>query len=116
MIGMNTYKTGLFSEFLARMYLRCHGFRIVKSRHITGRNTGRAEIDIIARRQNLMIFVEVKCRPTISTGWDAITPSQSIRLRRAAENYIAKTAWRGDARFDVIIVCGWRIHWARGAI
>ena len=50
---MNTYRTGLFSEFLARMYLRCHGFRIVKSRYITGRNTGRAEIDIIAKRRNL---------------------------------------------------------------
>lgn len=116
MIGMNTYQTGLFSEFLARMYLRCHGFRIVKSRYITGRNTGRAEIDIIARRGNLLIFVEVKCRPSITTGWDAITSSQSVRLRRAAENYIAQTGWMGDARFDVIIICGARIHWARGAI
>lgn len=113
---MNTYRTGLFSEFLARMYLRCHGFRIVNSRYITGRNTGRAEIDIIAKRRNLLIFVEVKCRPTLSDGWDAITARQSVRLRNAAENYIAKNAWRGDARFDVIVVCGWRIHWARGAI
>ncbi|MCM1294130.1 MAG: YraN family protein [Muribaculaceae bacterium] len=116
MMGMNTYQTGLFSEFLARMYLRCHGFKIVKSRYITGRNTGRAEIDIIARRRNLMIFVEVKCRPSLSGAWDAITATQSARLRRAAENYIAKSAWRVDARFDVIIVCGWRIKWARGAI
>lgn len=113
---MNTYQSGLFSEFWARMYLRCHGFRIVKSRHITGRNTGRAEIDIIARRRNLLIFVEVKRRPTLTTGWDAITTTQSVRLRRAAENYLSQNNWRGDARFDVIIVCGGRIHWARGAI
>ena len=113
---MNTYRTGLFSEFLARMYLRCYGFRIVNSRYITGRNTGRAEIDIIAKRRNLLIFVEVKYRPTLSDGWGAITARQSVRLRNAAENYIAKNAWRGDARFDVIVVCGWRIHWARGAI
>lgn len=98
------------------MYLRCHGFRIIKSRHITGRNTGRAEIDIIARRGNLLIFTEVKHRPTVSAGWDAISPNQAARLRSAAENYIAKNAWRGDARFDVIIVCGWRVYWARGAI
>lgn len=113
---MNTYRTGLFSEFLARMYLRCHGFRIVKSRYITGRNTGRAEIDIIAKRQNLLIFVEVKHRPTLSDGWAAITDAQSVRLRRAAENYIAQNRWCGDARFDVIVVCGWHIHWARAAI
>lgn len=115
-MSMNTYRTGLFSEFLARMYLRCHGFRIVKSRYITGRNTGRAEIDIIAKRQNLLIFVEVKHRPTLSDGWAAITDAQSVRLRRAAENYIAQNRWCGDARFDVIVVCGWHIHWARAAI
>ena len=113
---MNSYKSGLFAEFLARMYLRMHGFHIVKSRYITGRNTGRAEIDIIARRKNLMIFIEVKRRPDIKTGWDAITPAQSVRLRRAAESFIAKNAWMGDARFDVIMVCGLRIYWARGAM
>ena len=113
---MNSYQTGLFAEFLAKMYLRIHGFRIVRSRYITGRNTGRAEIDIIARRRNLMIFVEVKHRHDISTAWAAITPAQSVRLRRAAENFIARTDWRGDARFDAILVTGWRVHWARGAL
>lgn len=113
---MNTYQSGLFAEWRARMFLRLHGFRIVKSRYITGRNTGRAEIDIIARKRNLLLFIEVKCRPTPDTAWDAISVRQSVRLRRAAENYIAKTAWRGDARFDVIFVCRGHIHWVRGAI
>ena len=114
--NMNSYKSGLFAEFWARMYLRLHGFRIVKSRYITGRNTGRAEIDIIAHRRNLMIFVEVKHRPNLETGWAAITPKQNARLRRAAEGFIARTNWRGDARFDAILVCGLRVYWARGAL
>jgi putative endonuclease len=113
---MNSYETGLFAEFWARMYLRIHGFRIVRSRYITGRNTGRAEIDIIARRRNLMIFVEVKHRRDVETAWAAITQAQSVRLRRAAENFIARTDWRGDARFDAILVTGWRVYWARGAL
>ena len=54
--------------------------------------------------------------PAIDTAWDAITPAQRTRLRRAAEGFIAKTNWRGDARFDAILVCGLRIHWARGAL
>ncbi len=112
---MNTYKTGLFSEFVARMYLRLHGFRIVANRYITGRNTGRAEIDIIARRGNLIIFVEVKNRPTTDAAWDAITATQMVRLRRAAENYITRYKWDGDARFDVIIVRGCHVRWVRGA-
>lgn len=113
---MNSYESGLFAEFLAKMYLRMHGFRIVRSRYITGRNTGRAEIDIIARRRNLMIFVEVKRRPSVDIAWAAITPVQSVRLRRAAENFIARNGWTGDTRFDAILVCGWRIYWARGAM
>ena len=116
MTNMNSYESGIFAEFLAKMCLRMHGFRIVRSRYITGRNTGRAEIDVIARRKNLMIFVEVKRRPNISTAWSAITPAQSVRLRRAAEGFITRTGWNGDARFDVILVCGLRVYWARGAL
>ncbi len=112
----SSYQTGLFSEFLARMYLRIRGYRIVKSRYVTGRNTNRAEIDIIARRGKLLIFVEVKNRPNINIAVDAVTGPQAARLRRAAETFIAQSKWRGDARFDIIAVCGWRVTWIRGAI
>ena len=114
--GMNSYKTGLVSEFIARMYLRLHGCRILKNRYITGRNTGRAEIDIIARRGDLMVFVEVKYRPDITTGICAISRPQAVRLRRSAETYIARTHWTGNARFDAIIVMPHKIRWIQGII
>ncbi len=109
----SSYSSGLWAEFLARMYLRFHGFKILKSRYVTGRNTGKAEIDIIACRKNLMVFIEVKSRPTIESGFESIHQSQRIRLRRAAELYIARNNWHGDARFDVILVCGSKIYWAK---
>ena len=113
---LTSYRSGLFGEFLARWFLRFHGFRILHNRYITGRNTGRAEIDIIARRGNLIVFIEVKRRPNIDSAWDAISPTQSHRLRRAAEGYIARHGFSGNARFDVIIVTGLKIHWIQGAI
>lgn len=113
---MNSYQSGLFAEFWARMYLRIHGYRILRSRYVTGRNTGRAEIDIIARRGKTIVFIEVKRRPTIIAGWDAITPAQAVRLRRAAETFLAREFPGFNARFDVIIVCGIRVYHARGAI
>ena len=116
MRSKDSYHTGLLAEFYARMYLRLHGFRIVRSRYITGRNTHRAEIDIIARRGNLLIFVEVKNRPNITTALDAVTPPQAMRLRRAGETYIIRSGWAGGARFDIIGVCGWRIHWLKNCI
>ncbi|MCL2749242.1 MAG: YraN family protein [Alphaproteobacteria bacterium] len=113
---MTTYQAGLFAEFWARWYLRLRGFSIVKSRYISGRHTNRAEIDIIARRKNLMIFVEVKNRPNIEAAFEAIGYAQVGRLRRAAETYIGHTRWTGDARFDVIVVSNMRVKWFKNAI
>lgn len=116
MRSRTTYTQGLFAEFIARMYLRLHGYRILKSRYITGRNTNRAEIDIIARHKNTLVFIEVKNHKSVQSAWDAISPHQAARLRRAAETYIAKTGWGYDARFDVICVCGRKIYWVKNAI
>ena len=83
---------------------------------MTGKRTNRAEIDIIAKHKNTIVFIEVKARKDISSAWDAITPNQSMRLRRAAETYLINNHWMGDARFDVIVVCGHKIYWAKNAI
>lgn len=112
----NSYQVGLRAEFIARMYLRLRGFRILHNRYITGRNTNRAEIDIIAKRRNLIVFIEVKSRPDIRTACEAITVPQARRLRAAAETYILSHGWMGDARFDVIAVCGWHITWFKNVI
>ncbi|MBR3511228.1 MAG: YraN family protein [Alphaproteobacteria bacterium] len=111
-----SYTIGLYSEFLARMYLRFHGYKILNNRYITGKNTNRAEIDIIARRKNTIVFVEVKSRQSIDAAWAAITQKQSARLRRAAETFLMNKNWNGDARFDVIVVCKHKIYWAKNAI
>ena len=47
---------GQVSEYLAALYLMLKGYRIVALRYRT------KEIDIIARKRNLAIFVEVKAR------------------------------------------------------
>ena len=112
---MDSYKTGLFSELIACAYLFMRGFRIVRRRYTTGKNTGRAEIDIIARRGKLTIFVEVKYRKTIDAAWAAIPYTQQMRLRRAAETYLLEKRLLGDARFDVIIIHGFHINWIKNA-
>ncbi|MDR0319833.1 MAG: YraN family protein [Rickettsiales bacterium] len=104
------YKQGLLAEFLAAALLRVKGYAILEKRFRTGNGSGRAEIDLIARRGNTIVFVEVKSRKTIEDGLLAIPPAQQIRLRRAAESYLAKRARGMDARFDVIIVAGFGIR------
>jgi putative endonuclease len=112
----DTYRAGLFCEWVARQILRLCGFRILESRRVTGRNTGRAEIDIVARRGGMMLFVEVKNRRTAAEGLGAISRAQARRLRSAAEAYLRRRSWLGLARFDVIVVGAFGFRWFRNAI
>ena len=112
----NNHKSGLFAEFLARWWLRLYGYEVVAKRYVTGRQTGRAEIDIIARRENTIVFIEVKNRPTAQAGVMAVTFSQGARLRRAAETFLRMRRWCGDARFDIIVVSGLKIRHFKNVI
>ncbi|MDR1697020.1 MAG: YraN family protein [Rickettsiales bacterium] len=109
----NSYKSGLLAEWISRQFLRLHGYKILESRHITGRLTGRAEIDIIAKRGRTIVFIEVKNRPDYVTGYFAVTAAQKLRLRRAAENFLVRKKWTGSSRFDIMVVSGWRIRWLK---
>jgi len=112
---MDSYKTGIISEIVACAFLMLHGFRILHRRYTTGRYTNRAEIDIIAKRGNLIVFIEVKHRKTVMAAWNAISKTQEHRLRLAAETFLLKKRWMGDARFDVVIVHGWHVDWVKNA-
>lgn len=115
-LNMTSYSVGILSELVACLYLSLQGFRILRRRYITGKNTNRAEIDIIAKKKNLLIFVEVKHRKNLISGLDAVTQKQSLRLRQAAETYIVNSRWVGDARFDIIVISGYKITWIKAAI
>jgi putative endonuclease len=87
----------------------------LESRYVTGRYTGRAEIDIIARRGKIFLFIEVKNRPTPESGVHAVTFAQAVRLRRAAGTYLTRHAPLSDARFDIIVVSGLSVRWIKNA-
>ena len=50
---------GKLAEFWARLWLRCHGYRILAANYRTGRGTHAGEIDIIAQKGDTIHFVEV---------------------------------------------------------
>jgi putative endonuclease len=66
----------------------------------------RAEIDIIARKDRLIIFVEVKTRRSNAYGEPETFVSQSKidLLLMAAGHYVEQTDWMHDIRFDIISV------------
>jgi putative endonuclease len=95
-------KLGNQGEDWACEYLRERGYEIAARNY----RYGRAEIDIIARREKLLVFVEVKTRTNLSHGEPeaAVSTGKIGRMRKAAEHYIYATDWMHDVRFDVIAI------------
>lgn len=103
---MNNYHKGRLAEFLARLYMILHGYRIIERNYIIGRGTTAGEIDFIARKGKNIVFVEVKQRQTLDFAAYAITYKQQQRLIRGAECFIKNNPqYQGfDFRFDAILI------------
>lgn len=107
-------KRGRRSESLAAMFLQLKGYRIL-ARRVRNRA---GEIDLVAKKGNLIAFVEVKARTELSLALESVTPRAQKRISRAAEAWMAhRPDLRGnDWRFDIIAVTPGRLpHHARDA-
>jgi putative endonuclease len=95
-------KTGSKGETLAAEFLEKKGFEIV----VRNYRWGKGEIDLIVRRDDWTVFVEVKTRSSRAFGQpeEFVTLAQARRIYDAAEEYIFSTDWQGHVRFDVISV------------
>ena len=79
------FRLGLSAESRAAAYLMAKGYRILAKRF----RTPYGEIDIIARRRNLLAFVEVKARATLDDAAFAVTPRQ-----QGASSMPRRFGWR----------------------
>ena len=69
------------------------------------------EIDIVARRRGVLVFVEVKAREKLEDAAEAIGKRQQSRIIAAAEFWLAghPRDASGDIRFDVVLVAPGRL-------
>lgn len=69
------------------------------------------EIDLIARRGHVLVFVEVKARGDFATAADSVSHHQRRRITRAARAFLASRPELGnlDIRFDVMLVSPLRL-------
>src|SRR6185312_11958948 len=96
------FRTGISAESRAAAWLIAKGFRIVARRW----KSPLGEIDIVARRRQLLIFVEVKARASLDDAAESVTPRQRQRIAAAAEIWLANNPDDGvrDIRFDAMLV------------
>jgi len=89
--GARAHDQGHRAEWLAAVWLICRGWRIVAFRY----RTRYGEIDLLARKKDVLAVVEVKRRATLDEALSAVKPVQRRRLLRAAT---ALAARRPDCR------------------
>ena len=91
---------GQKAEDRAVRFLRKKGFAI-KARNY---HYQRAEIDIIAKKRRLLVFIEVKARSNDQFGDPEtfVSARQKNLVRTAATYYILTHDWRHAIRFDII--------------
>lgn len=99
---MDKLNTGQQGEDLATRYLKEKGYQIL-TRNFRYK---RAEIDIIAQKDKLIAFVEVKTRSSDIFGYpeEFVDEKKAALVIGAADHYIEENRWEGLIRFDIISV------------
>ncbi len=102
---MNIGVTGKNGEARVASFLRKSGYTIIKRNY----QCRHGEIDIIAEKDEYIVFVEVKTRKegSIVSPAEAVNSYKQQRILRTAEDYIVKTLCELQPRFDVaeVYIC-----------
>ena len=93
---------GKKGEELAVVHLQQSGYKIIE----TNWRYLKAEIDIIAQKENILAIVEVKTRSSdvISTPEDAVNQKKIKLLVSATNEYVIQNDLDVEVRFDIIAI------------
>ena len=105
----NKKTVGEIGEGCAVKFLKKNGYKIIERNwyNKTGKRLG--EIDIIAKKDEKLVFVEVKTREIGKKSdvipEEQITPIKLQKLQRASECYIKESdLWESEWQFDAVSV------------
>jgi putative endonuclease len=100
----STTETGRKAEQAARVYLEMRGFKILEQNW----RRPRCEIDIVAEKDGVRHFVEVKYRfnDEQGGGLEAITAAKLKQMRRAAETYVEEYKYSGEYVLSAVEISG----------
>jgi putative endonuclease len=101
------FHTGVSAEARAAAFLMAKGYRILAKRF----RTPYGEIDLVARRRSLLVFVEVKARATIDDAAYAVTARQQRRIIDAAQAWLMAHPEHAEfeLRFDAMLIAPRRL-------
>ncbi|MCE2995186.1 MAG: YraN family protein [Cyclobacteriaceae bacterium] len=93
---------GKAGEDLAARFLLEKGYQILARNY----RFKRSEIDIIAQKDNCLVFVEVKWRSTDAFGYpeEFVNEKKAAKILEGADQYIYEANWNGNIRFDIVAI------------
>ena len=98
---MNRIEKGKQAEAAAFSYLEARGYQIIQRNY----STPLGEIDLIAEKDGVLIFTEVRSRQGTNYGLpqETVNKRKQQKIRKVAALYIKQNRlWKCDCRFDVI--------------
>ena len=98
-------RKGHRAEWFAALALMLKGYRIVSLRY----KAPVGEIDLVARKGDMIAFVEVKARRDLASGVDAVSYPAQRRIAAAGELFISRQpdSARLSWRHDIVVVSPW---------
>lgn len=93
---------GKLGEEMAAKFLRENGYRILETNWVFQK----AEVDIIATKENILAIVEVKTRSSVDFGLpqDFVKPKKIQLLVKAVNEYVVANDLDVNVRFDIIAI------------
>lgn len=98
----NNKELGEQGEQLASDYLEKNGYEIIEKNY----RYKRSEIDIIALKDNWLIFIEVKMRKNADYGFpeEFVDEKKEEMIQLGAMDYMEAINWQGNVRYDIIAI------------
>lgn len=100
---MHTSELGFLTENLAARYLEKRGYKILELNH----RKPWGEIDIIASKEGILVFVEVKANRKIIAGFEPelrATSSKMVKVFRTARTYLAEKKYGPDQEWQIDVI------------
>jgi putative endonuclease len=95
-------KKGKEGEDMAARFLKEKGYEIVQRNY----RYKQSEIDLIVKKDNWLIFVEVKLRSSDAYGYpeDFVDYKKAKNIIDGAEQYTYEKDWQGNVRYDIVSI------------
>ncbi len=95
-------KRGNDGEIRAAAFLEEKGYQVMERNY----RYKRSEIDLIVKKGDWLVFVEVKTRASSAYGFpeEFVDEKKEVKILEGADHYLAESNWQGKVRYDIVAI------------